>query len=42
MLECVQASGAAETSITDNLKTYVLVEAAYEAAATGRTTAPRL
>ncbi|MGH6926703.1 MAG: Gfo/Idh/MocA family protein, partial [Dongiaceae bacterium] len=41
MLECVRAGRTADTSGEDNLKTFALVEAAYEAAATGRSVAPR-
>jgi predicted dehydrogenase len=40
MLEAVREGRAAETSGVDNLKTFALVEAAYEAAATGRAVTP--
>lgn len=41
MLECFRAGRPAETSAADNLKTFALVEAAYESAATGRAVRPR-
>lgn len=41
MLASVRAGRDAETSGVDNLKTFALVEAAYEAAASGRAVAPR-
>lgn len=41
MLEAFRAGRRAETEARDNLKTFALVEAAYEAAATGRAAAPR-
>jgi len=41
MLASVRARRDAETSGVDNLKTFALVEAAYEAAASGRAVAPR-
>jgi predicted dehydrogenase len=41
MLAAVRAGRDAETSGVDNLKTFALVEAAYEAAETGRAAAPR-
>jgi predicted dehydrogenase len=40
VLGCVRDGRPAETSIDDNLKTYALVEAAYESAATGTSAAP--
>jgi predicted dehydrogenase len=40
MLQCVQNGRKASTDILDNLKTFALVEAAYEAAAKGRAAAP--
>jgi predicted dehydrogenase len=40
MLNSFRAGRAADTSGEDNLKTYALVEAAYEAAATGRAVKP--
>jgi D-apiose dehydrogenase len=40
MLAAVRAGRAAETSGRDNLKTCALVEAAYQAAATGRAVEP--
>jgi len=42
MLAAVRAGRDAETSGVDNLKTFALVEAAYESAATGRAVAPRI
>lgn len=42
MLASYRASIDAETSGSDNLKTFALVEAAYESAATGKTVFPRL
>jgi predicted dehydrogenase len=41
MLESFRAGRAAETSAADNLRTFALVEAAYESAATGRAVNPR-
>jgi predicted dehydrogenase len=41
MLESLKAGRPAATSGEDNLKTYALVDAAYEAAATGRAVRPR-
>ena len=41
MLASIRAGRDAETSGVDNLKTFALVEAAYESAATGRAVAPR-
>lgn len=41
MLDCLKAGRPAATSGEDNLKTYALVEAAYEAAATGRAVRPK-
>jgi D-apiose dehydrogenase len=41
MLASVRAGCDAETSGSDNLKTFALVEAAYDAAASGRAVAPR-
>jgi predicted dehydrogenase len=41
MLAAVRGGRAAETSAADNLKTFALVEAAYESAATGRAVPPR-
>lgn len=41
MLECLKTGRPAATSGEDNLKTYALVEAAYEAAATGRAVRPK-
>jgi predicted dehydrogenase len=40
MMECARAGRPAETSGEDNLKTYALVEAAYESASTGRAAKP--
>lgn len=40
MMECARSGRPAETSGEDNLKTYALVEAAYESAATGRAVKP--
>jgi len=40
MLQSFQSGESADTSGEDNLKTYALVEAAYEAAATGRSVKP--
>lgn len=42
MLDCLQTGRAADTSGHDNLKTYAICEAAYEAAATGRAVRPAL
>ena len=42
LLEAMRAGRDAATSAVDNLKTYALAEAAYEAAATGRMAEPRL
>lgn len=41
MLEAYRAKRPADTSADDNLRTFALVEAAYESAATGRAVAPR-
>jgi predicted dehydrogenase len=41
MLGCVRDGRPAETSIDDNMKTYALVEAAYESAASGTSAVPR-
>jgi predicted dehydrogenase len=41
MLESFRAGRPAETSAADNLKTFALVEAAYESAGTGRAVRPR-
>lgn len=41
MLESFRAGRPAETSAADNLKTFALVEAAYESAATGRAVRPQ-
>ncbi len=41
MLNCVRDGRPAETSIEDNMKTYALVEAAYESAAGGTSAVPR-
>jgi predicted dehydrogenase len=40
MLNRFRAGDAADTSGADNLKTYALVEAAYEAAASGQSVKP--
>ena len=40
MLECMKAGREADTSGRDNLKTFAVCEAAYEAAATGRAVKP--
>ena len=41
MLESFRAGRPAETSAVDNLKTFALAEASYEAAASGRAVRPR-
>lgn len=41
MLECLQTGKDAQTSGADNLKTYALVEAAYQSAASGMPVRPR-
>lgn len=41
MLDCLRTGRPAATSGEDNLKTYALVEAAYDAAATGRAVRPK-
>jgi predicted dehydrogenase len=41
MLDCWRSGRPAETSAADNLRTFALVEAAYESAATGRAVRPR-
>ena len=40
-LECFKRSAIPKTSVFDNLKTFALVEAAYEAATTGRAVRPK-
>jgi predicted dehydrogenase len=42
MLQCFREGVEAETSGSDSLKTFALVEAAYESAATGKTVRPRV
>ena len=41
MLESFRAGRTAETSAADNLKTFALVEAAYEFAASGKAVRPK-
>ena len=41
LLEAMRAGRDADTGVADNLKTYALAEAAYDAAATGRLVEPR-
>ena len=42
MLDCVQAGREPETSVDDNLRTFALVEAAYDSAAAGNAVTPCL
>jgi predicted dehydrogenase len=42
MLEAVRAGRAADTSAEDNLKTFALAEASYEAARTARAVTPQV
>lgn len=42
MLDCVRAGREPETSVADNLRTFALVEAAYDSAANGGAVTPHI